>query len=70
MILKEGVGFYFYPLHLDPTLHLKINEMILSFFKGGSAFRFIEPLSDQSIEKLNEILLEGWSLYQQNNWVT
>lgn len=70
VILKEGVGLYFYPLHLDPSFHLKIDEAIHEFYKGGSAFRFIEPLSDLTIGKLNELLLEGWSYYRQKNWIS
>ena len=69
LILKEEVGFYFYPLHLDNTFHTKIGDAIRRFYRSGSAFRFDKPLSDMSVEKFNELLLEGWRYYQQNNWV-
>ena len=70
LILKEDVGFYFYPLHLDPTFINKVDEAIMVFYKGGSAFRFEETLSEIAIEKFHQLLLEGWRYYQQNTWVS
>lgn len=70
LILKDGIGFYFYPLYLEPSFDAKIDEHIRKLYKGGSAFRFDELLSDASIEKLNLLLLEGWQYYQQHSWVT
>lgn len=69
VILKNRVGFYFYPLHINDALRTRIDASILSFWKGGSAFHFLEPLSVLSSEKFQELLLEGLRYYQQNWWV-
>lgn len=69
VILSEGIGFYFYPLYLNPEFFTKMDCAIKAYWKEGSAFRISNLLSEVSMRQFTELLQEGWKFYKQNEWV-
>lgn len=69
LIMKQHIGLYLYPLHVNPELFAKIDEEIKPFWKGNSAFHFQKPLSELTIVKLTQLFDDGWEYYRLNKWV-
>lgn len=67
-IKNSHVGFYFYPLHINPSMEESLPEKLKAIRKGKSAFHFTE-ITDDLKENLKQMLEEGFTYYKSNGWV-
>lgn len=69
LIMKRHVGLYVFPLHMNPELAIRMDEVLKPFWKGNSAFHFSEQLSELTLSRLSRLLDDGWEYYRVNQWI-
>lgn len=69
ILKKNKVGFYFFPLNINPSL-VKVLEgtSLVQFRKGGTVFHLAE-LSDQKKEEIKLLLESGIVYYKEILWI-
>jgi hypothetical protein len=67
-IRSECVGFYLFPLYVDPLLKDKIPEGLAQLLHGTSAFHITE-LTDQLKIEIFKMLEIGIKCYQEKGWL-
>lgn len=66
---SQYVGFYFYPLHINPQLQENIPDTLHPFWKGGTAFHFHLPVAEQTSQDLQHLLKTGWDYYEEKRLI-
>lgn len=69
LIIKNRVGFYFYPLHIDEKFADHISADLKPFWKGNSAFHFQKPVSETKLQSLQHLIETGWEYFTSNKWI-
>lgn len=67
-IHNTHVGLYYYPLHINPAMEMRLPSELRETRKGQSAFHFT-ALDETLVTQLRNMLDEGVSYYKTNGWI-
>jgi hypothetical protein len=67
LIQKGYVGFYFFPIYVDPSLKSKLNPDLLKTLKGKTCFH-IKKQDAGLMKAIQEALKSGYVFYSSKGW--
>jgi hypothetical protein len=67
LIQKGFVGFYFFPVYMDPSLKRKLPVDFARQLKGKSCFH-LKKQNTELLRQLSETLKAGLELYRSKGW--
>jgi len=67
LIQKGYVGFYFFPIYVDPLLTKKLDPGFLKNLKGKTCFH-IKKGDPETLEQIKNALKTGYQYYLSRGW--
>jgi hypothetical protein len=67
LIQKGYVGFYFFPIYVNPALKSKLKSELLKTLKGKTCFH-IKKQDPGLIREIEEALKTGYNYYSSKGW--
>ncbi len=68
LVQKGYVGFYYYPIYLEPAFKSELKPELLKCLKGKTCFH-IKKMDDQLAGQIKEALQKGYELFKKKGWI-
>ncbi|MFZ4815035.1 MAG: hypothetical protein ACOYL5_10915 [Phototrophicaceae bacterium] len=69
VVQKGHVGFYYFPIYIEPSMADGLSAPLAKMLKGKTCFHCKKPLTPELEQEIIGLLASGVSMYRGNGWL-
>jgi len=69
VVHKGHVGFYYFPIYIEPSIGNSLSVPLAKMLKGKTCFHCKKPLTPELEQEIIGLLTSGVTMYRSNGWL-